>query len=529
MNDALKTSNFAGLYMRLSKEDAQKEESASIENQRKILRHFANENGFFIYDEYTDDGFSGTTMKRPEFKRMLTDIKNGRIGIVITKDFSRLGRNTGQVMTMLDDYFSRYNVRYIAISEGIDTKKSEYFGILTPMLSFTNEMYSGDISRKINASFKIKMENGEFIGAFAPFGYAKNPENKNKLIIDEVSSEIVREIFHLAKNDHTPKQIADILNKKCVPTPSKYRSFKNPHLCSCTVSKEWSAGSVGKILRNEVYLGHTIQGKTHKKSFKSSYIKNIPKAEWKRVLSTHEALITDEDWDIVRKKLKNRTSGRKNGFLNIFSGLAKCSDCAKNMSTTGTRRKGSKANLICGAYKQNGNSACKNHTICYETLYCAVLEALKKEISLSCFDKEDALKRLITVLSPDAARSDELLKKQEKISFMLTNLIDMKLSGSIDDKAFEFLENKYKTEISKIDTHLMQDKKNNQNTSLGQMVNDFKELIPEIENPKTLDKDILFQLIDKIDVHQGKYENGSRISEIDIYFKFKCESRTFTV
>ncbi len=357
----------AALYMRLSKEDGDGLTSASIETQRKILASYAKENGFTVFDEYIDDGYSGTNFDRPEFQRMKQDIVEGKIGVVITKDFSRLGRNTGKVMTTLDDFFVNHGVRYIAITEGIDTVKSDFTGMLAPMLSFANEMYSGDISRKINASFAAKMKEGEFIGAFAPYGYKKDPKNKNRLLPDEEAASVVRKIFSLSKNGNSARQIADILNTKCIATPMAYRK---------KTQGKWSADAINKILRNEVYLGHTLQGKTHKVSFKSKHIKNIPKEGWIRAENTHQAIIDKETWDVVRKRVHQKSNRNKTGFVNIFSKIARCYDCGRYMSTVGSRKKGARYNLSCGGYKQYGRKACSSHSIDYDVLYKTVADTL---------------------------------------------------------------------------------------------------------------------------------------------------------
>ncbi len=520
---------YAALYMRLSREDGESSESASIDNQRKILINYAKDNGLFVYDEYIDDGYTGTNFDRPSFLRMKQDIVQGKIGVVLTKDFSRLGRNTGQVMMMLDDFFVENGVRYISITEGIDTTASDASEILAPMLSFTNELYAGDISRKINSSFAAKMREGEFVGAFAPYGYRKDPKNKNHLLPDVESSQVVIRIFFLAKEGYSPNQIAKQLNDDGIITPSKYRFKVNIHLDeeNYETSDKWQTGTVSKLLRNEVYLGHTLQGKTHKPSFKSKHIENIPKDEWIRVENTHEALIESDTWDIVRKKMQSRTKVREKGFANLFSGVAKCSDCKRNMSTVGTNKKGAKANLNCGGYKQLGPTACTSHFIDYDVLYNIVLEALRQQISFTEEERERLLNEMLQSGDAYISKLDDAKRKLSGISNKLEMVYDKSFSGDIDDKTFENLRAKYELEKESLESVIAEKEKaisiKADTKALTKRHAVFKKLIADYEKLSYLDSEIIFKLIDRIDVHQGEYAEKTKHQRIDIYFKFNCE------
>ena len=298
-----------GLYLRISKEDEKRGESASIENQRKILWDFAEKKGFEVYREYVDDGFTGTNLNRPAFCRMLADIEAGRLQVVLTKDLSRLGRNSGRVSLMLDEYFPEHRVRYISVSEGIDTaERSAANSIIAPVQNLVNELYAGDISRKIHAALDIKMQAGEFISAFAPYGYRKDPENKNHLLVDEFSGGVVRRLFVMAKEGVRPGEIAEICNREGIKTPSLYRYQQNPQLDPTYFrgAEVWKAANITKMLRNEVYLGHTLQGKTEKPSFKSRCCYTKPREAWVVVKNTHEPLVDEETWALVREQMRRR-------------------------------------------------------------------------------------------------------------------------------------------------------------------------------------------------------------------------------
>ncbi len=284
--------NFAALYMRLSKEDG-KSESRSISSQREILKNYAAEKGFLIFDEYIDDGFSGTNFERPAFKRMLSDIENGKIGIIITKDLSRLGRDYISAGQFTEIYFPSKGVRYIAVNDGYDSENG--FSDLAPFKNLINEMYARDTSRKIRSAFSARMRKGDFVGAFAPFGYKRSSENRHKLVLDEKASQIVKFIFLNSAEGKRPIEIARKLDSDNVPTPLDFRK-------GIPKSGNWSIATILKILHNPIYLGDMVQGKTSKISFKTKTSINLPEENWVVVHGTHEAIIDRETFEKVNRK-----------------------------------------------------------------------------------------------------------------------------------------------------------------------------------------------------------------------------------
>lgn len=522
------------LYLRLSKEDEKGMESASIENQRKILREYAGKNGFVIYDEYVDDGYTGTNLERPAFRHMLEDIERGKFRIVMTKDLSRLGRNSGRVNMLMDEYFPAHHIRYISVSEGIDTaQRSAANSIVAPVQNLVNELYAGDISRKIHAAFDVKMQEGACISAFAPYGYRKDPNDKNHLLVDSAAGEVVRRMFMLAEEGYSPSQIAAFFNKEGILTPSQYRYQQNPHLSmeNFRGTSEWKAANINKMLRNEVYLGHMLQGKTYKPSFKSKACCAKPKEEWIFVPNTHEPLVDADTWDIVRKKMLSRTRKREKGFTNIFSGLAVCADCGKNMSTVGTRKKGAAANLNCGGYKLGGKKYCTNHTIDYDVLYKAVLAALREQLRLTERQKQDLLQEMLERTEKQADQED--VKTERRLAVLeqkLEQLFDDKYEGRIAQEQFERLYTKYMEEKTEAESKL----KLLQRSRVAKM--DFMErkqryetfcrLIASYDDLQELNTEILFHLVERIEVHQGEYIAGRKQQKVDIWFRFRCEPKT---
>lgn len=535
------TTYCAGLYMRISREDDDNVESSSILTQNKILDNYTKEYGIDIYDLYIDDGWSGTNFDRPDFKRMINDIETKRVNkygkimnMIITKDLSRLGRDyitTGQYTEI---YFPEHGIRYVAINDGYDSDSP--YNDIAPFKNVINELYARDTSKKIRSAFIAKIEDGDYIGNFAPYGYKKDEHNKNKLVIDPYSATIVKEIFSMAASGVRPIDIARKLNEDNVMSPAVYRCYKYPNLKIDDYSKykEWTSATITKILTRITYLGHNVQGKTSKVSFKSKITIQKPKEEWKIVKNKHEPIIDQATFDIVEQYRITRTNKRKSDFSNIFSGIAKCSDCGCNMSTTGTRKKGAIANLVCGKYKLYGSKRCSNHFIDYETLYNIVLEELKKQISLSDKERSDIVK-LITneydnriTKEVNIFENKDMLKLTERnreLDIIIKRLYEDNVSGKITDERFKKLMNDYEKEQKQIIT--MIDKCNIMKSRADEQRKayiNFFNLINEIIEINELTSDLLYKLIDKIEVSQGVYiktPNGKvKQQTIKIYYRF---------
>ncbi len=290
----------AGLYMRLSREDGARE-SAGIEGQRLLLRSFAEERGFLVAEEYVDDGYSGTNYDRPAFSRMLGDIEDGRINTVLVKDLSRLGRNYLASGELTEVYFPSKNVRLIAVNDGYDSDRGE--DDMAPFRHVINEMYARDISRKIRTSLYAKMREGQYVGSFPPYGYRKSAENKNKLRIDVAAATTVRRIFSMAALGTPTRHIAAYLNEQGVSVPLDYRRVREGKE---SLGRTWTPSGVCKILRNQVYLGHTVQGKSRKPSFRSGESLPRKREDWIVVEHTHEPLIDEETFRRAQERNRKK-------------------------------------------------------------------------------------------------------------------------------------------------------------------------------------------------------------------------------
>ncbi len=521
----------AALYMRLSKDDEGKGESASITTQRKMLRAYAAEKHYFVYDEYVDDGISGTTFERPDFRRMIRDIESGKVNMVITKDLSRLGRDyilTGQYTEI---YFPSKRVRYIAINDGYDSDSP--CTDIAPFKNIINEMYARDISKKIRSSFTTHMQEGAFVGAFAPYGYIRDPADKHHLVIDEDAAKIVREIFLKASEGILPIDIARELNRRMAPTPLEYRQKQRPEEGAKEFEKRrgWTSSTITKMLRNIVYLGHMAQGKTTKISFKSQRAVKNPKEDWYVVKNTHEPIVSREVFDMAGRRSRQRTCARKGEFHNIFSGIVKCADCGRNMSAVGTRKKGSPGNLACGAYKLYGTKGCTNHFIDYDILCRIVLSGIRESVQISGQEEQEILERAQKCLEKQNTGRDRkqelstLEKRLCELDRLIEKLYEDHVEGLLSEERMKKMLRKYERENSEISLRIeglradagAEKREDNTMEQLRKVLHSFTE-------PEKLSRELLFHFIDCIEIGQGIFretEQG-RIKEqtVRIYFRF---------
>lgn len=521
----------AALYMRLSREDDDcSTESASIQTQRKMLRTFAQENGFLIHDEYIDDGWSGTNFDRPDFKRMISDIESKYVNMVITKDLSRLGRDYITAGQFTEMYFPEHQVRYIAINDGYDSINP--YNDIAPFKHVINEMYARDTSKKIRSAFATKIKDGSFIGNFAPYGYQKDSADKNHLVIDYEVAPIVQEMFYMAQNGYSPSEIARTFNMRGVMTPAMYRCIKRPYLNVDDYSqrKEWTSAMICKMLRNIVYLGHMAQGKTSKISFKSKITLSKPREDWCIVENTHEPLISQETYDCVRGRCVSRKNLPTGTFRNVFSGIAKCMDCGRNMSSTGTRKHGSIANLVCGGYKLYGSEECSNHFIDYEMLYDIVLKELQRQIYLSDKDKEEILESLGQEWQEDPPTEESkktlssLASRTRELDRIIQRLYEDNVSEKINNDRFSRMLETYEAEQRDVIAKVDMLSKISEPEPVKEAYQKFFYLLKDVTEISKLTPDILHKFIEHIEIGQGCFENGGRSGHkcqtIRIFYKF---------
>ena len=331
----------AALYCRLSQDDGLVGDSSSIQTQKMLLEKYANDNGIIIVDYYIDDGYSGTNFDRPAFQRMIADIDDEKVNMVITKDLSRLGRAYVRTGYYIDFYFKDKDIRYIAINDNVDTLYEN--NDIAPFKNILNEMYAKDISRKVKTAVRQRLLKGMFIASHPPYGYKRNPYNKNHLVIDEEVVDVVKLIFDLALSNMGIATIAKELNKRCIPIPSVYKASKG-YQCYQTLLdsrklkyndddvEKWSTATVGNILRNQMYVGDMVGNKREIKNYRTGKQIIHTKDEYIVIPNTHEPIISREDFEKVQKLVSNKHKPSKTNHENIFRGILKCANCGRSMT-----------------------------------------------------------------------------------------------------------------------------------------------------------------------------------------------------
>ena len=508
-----------GIYIRLSKEDEEKEkysESESIGNQRALLMQYIKENKLNFIAEYVDDGISGTSFDRPGFNKMIEDIEKGKINMVITKDLSRLGRNYVQSGYYTETYFPEHNVRYIAILDNIDTAIGSANNDIAPFKSILNEMYAKDTSKKINSVLQSKRKQGEYLGT-APYGYKKDPENKYHLIIDEEAAKVVKLIFERYLEGYGTMQIADYLSEQKIPIPSDYNKKKRGTK-SITYGL-WAQSTVRFILSNEIYTGTVIQGKRKKLSFKSKKFIDVPEEDWVRVPNMHEAIVSVEDYERAKRIIESTKGSRvvENDYL--FKGLLRCYDCKGYI---GIRSPDKNGNIYgrCQRYGRYGKfDVCSPHNFNYQVFEKSMILVLK-EICKEYSNK----KKLEEIAKKSKSREDKELDLKSKLKTYETQIQKetRKLELLYEDRLSEiitvdsYIENanriknevkEYQERIKEIQQELSgEENSKNKDEKLNNLVDEFLNM----EKPT---KEIIREFIDKIEIHSDK--------QVDIYFNFK--------
>ena len=447
------------LYCRLSQDDGLEGDSNSIQNQKNILQKFAEDHHFPNPCFYVDDGFSGGNFQRPAFQQMISDMENGEIGIIVTKDLSRLGRNQLHTGLYIEERFPMFGVRYIAINDNVDTDSSESNDLM-PFKNLFNEWFIRDTSRKIRAVLKAKAERGERLGTRAPYGYIKDPETK-KLAVDDEAAAIVRRIFAMCASGNGPSQIARILKKEQVLTPTMYAytRYGMNHTCLDTAHPyNWSDSAIANLLENEIYLGNTVNMKYSTKSYKDKRRVEHSREECLVFKDTHPALITREVWDIVQRVRKNRRRPTKMEEQNKYSGLVFCADCGSNMVLHRARTMSASYNhFTCRTYKKDGES-CTGHYIRECVLDEVVLEDLRRVTAMA---RERPEEFAAYIGSRQSAEIQREIRRQEKelaamrkrkaeLDAIFKKLYEDSVLSRITTEQFQMLSSSYTEEQNQI-------------------------------------------------------------------------------
>lgn len=382
----------AAVYLRLSRDDEERggarQESDSIGSQREMIRSYIRQQGNMeIYDVYVDDGYSGVNFNRPEFQRMMKDIRAGNVDCVIVKDLSRLGRDYIEAGRLIQKTFPAFCVRFIALTDHFDslTADDNERSMVVPVKNFVNDSYARDISDKVRSHLKVKRERGDFIGAFAAYGYQKSKDDRNRLVPDDYAAGIVKKIFAWKIEGYSNLAISGMLDAAGILSPMEYKRVRGEKYHTGFVSgaqAKWSAVAVKRILINETYTGTLVQGKEEKVSYKIKKSVRKPEEEWVRVENAHEAIIPREDYQVVQELLQTDTrAGGGEKKAHRYAGLLFCGDCMEPMIRRVTRCRGKESvAYICP--KKNRGEGCTRHTISGEALDGLVLAGIRQQVAL---------------------------------------------------------------------------------------------------------------------------------------------------
>lgn len=523
----------AALYCRLSVDDGNFGGSVSIETQKILLEQYCKDHKITDYKFYCDDGCSGTNFDRPSFKKMLSDIDEGKINLVIVKDLSRFGRNYVEA-GMYVQRFTDSNIRFIAADDNYDSLVNSD-DLLFPIKNVVNEMYARDVSKKTKAAKKAKARDGQFIGSKAPFGYKIDPNDRHHLIVDEPAAQVVKRIFRLASEGVGYNKMAKIFREEKVLTPIAYFNLNNPDYFKSDYWRkefDWHVTSIRAILNNEVYLGKLVYGKQRNKSMKSKEKVRNPKEDSIVVENCHEPIITQELWDTVHKILNAKHRPAKAGEVQMFAGLLYCSDCGHCLTYSQKQRKDGSYHgaYSCWMYKTHGKEYCASHYITFDTIYELVLIDIQRNL----FQYRKNTDKFKSILSrkyqSDSQKQAEQItleyeqkqKRCEELDKIISRLYEDNVLGRIGDERYESMSQSYELEQVEIKKALpILKSKIDELKRQSDCADNFINVIKKYTIIDKLDAAILNELIDKILVHHKEQaEDGRTFQQIEIYYRF---------
>ena len=534
-----------GIYCRLSVDDASNsakaknyipaDESVSIENQYELLSKFVMLNGWTEVKTYRDDGYSGGNFQRPGFLEMLEDARHGLISLILVKDLSRLGRDFVEVGRYTDVIFPSLGCRFVSVLDCLDTE-----GDNTDMLHFRslmNDYHLKDLSNKVKSVLHAKMRNGQYIAAYAPYGYRKGEEDRHRLVIDEEAAAVVRRMFELRRGGMAYGKIAAVLNSEGILSPRWYwaKRYGNG---SCKYANLWMYATVKNILTNEVYTGNLIQNQTGSRSYKDDTMIYKPESEWIRHEALHEAIISPEVWAAVQEVNREKALISANNALPkpfLFTGKLICADCKAPLQgnrETQRRKNGTSKRYVsyfCSRYTASGYGACSRHTIYEMTLTELVLSEIRAHAEALELDEAAMLDRLQAQrTAADAERLEsvrqeigKLRRRVYELEQMTAKLYEDKVCGSISAASFSVLMQKSEQErlqkTERLDALLSETQQQEQEAAAMQR---WSALIRKHLHIRELDRDTVDELIDRIEVGESAVVDGKRVRDIRIFYRF---------
>jgi len=526
----------AAVYCRLSKDDGESEgDSSSIQTQRAMLEHYCAQQGWAVVAVYQDDGFTGLNMNRPDMTRMLKAIERRQIDVVVTKDLSRLGRNYIQTGQLIEEFFPKNGVRYIAVNDSVDTDMDSVYD-MTPFRAVMNQMYSADVSKKVHSAYVTKARSGQFTGCLAPFGYCKNPDNTSQLIPDEDTAWIVKLIFDYAKEGYGPNYIRRKLEDREIPCPAWWNRKKGLRNKFTKFEREnpetghliWDFTTIKEILQNPIYIG-AIASQKQVYKFKTGWIKDKKPHEWLIVEDMHEPLVSREVFELVQEKAKSRKRPDAFGNYSIFAGLIKCGQCGSTMNIRRANQKGNERIYTCSKYNKYGVKHCSQHRMKYDVLYSIVLEQIRSYAAKALENEDEVISQLAIQSRGDYADERALVEKAiaddtarlAAIEKLIAKLYEDMIADRISAENFNAILAKSQAEQKALRERLQH---NQSRVEHERQEHDdttrWIELIKEYADIQELDTATLQRLIKKIVIHEDL--DGDIIRQtVEIHFNLK--------
>lgn len=533
MSKQLNSIKITALYERLSRDDELQGESNSITNQKHFLEEYARKNGFVNIRHFTDDGVSGTTFDREGFQSMIAEVEAGNVAVIIVKDMSRFGRDYLKVGFYTEVMFKEKGVRFIAINNGIDSSNQQDSDF-TPFLNIMNEWYARDSSRKIQAIFKARMQEGKRVSPSVPYGYRRDPDDKQHLIIDPEPAAVVRRIFKLVLEGNGVNRIADILYADKILIPSAYAEKyypENQHSKSFHDPIRWTNQTIIHILEKREYMGHTVLGKTISESYKTKKRRKATEDELMIFENTHEAIIDEETWNNVQRLIETKRRPKKNGAPPCrLSGLLYCADCGSKLSHRyNSRNKYDADNSYgCSSYRQYTRN-CTMHYIRVSVVENLILETIREVSAYALSNEKEFVKKVReasdvqqeATMKEYRRRLGKAKRRHEELDDLVKKLYESFATGKIPEKHFDRLLSGYDNEQTTLEAEMQELQTGLDRYGADSVRADrFLELVKRYTDFSELTTPMLNEFIEKVVVHEADKSTGDRVQKVDIYLNF---------
>ena len=520
------------IYCRLSRDDEQEGESNSIVNQRAILKKYAQDQKFRNIEFFVDDGYSGANFNRPEWKRMIELVENDRVGVLIAKDMSRIGRNYLEVGYYTELLFPSHNVRFIAINSGVDSANQQD-NDFTPFLNIINEFYVKDSSKKVKASMKQKGESGEYLATNPPYGYTKDPDNPKKhWIVDDEAAGIVRQIYALCMEGFGPSQIAQKLKEAKVDCPTVHwvKMGRNAPARTPEDPYDWAPRTISGILEKQEYLGHMVNFKTRRQSYKTKKKLDNPPEVWKIFENTHEAIIDKETFERVQELRKNKRRPARTGKSNMFSGIVRCADCEEKLYyCTSNSFESRQDHFVCSTSRKRGKEVCDTHFIRAVVLEEGTLQHMRLVIQCIAAYEEEFRRALGAKKNAEARR--ELTAKKRTLQRSETRLNDLDrlfkriyedmVNGVINETRFKMLSEDYEKEQEELRQKIATLEEEIQNhEDQVENVDKFIQQAKKYLHLEKLTPTVLNDMVNAVYVHAPDKSSGHRVQDVEISYNY---------